>query len=80
MLCILACHEMVHIQSNAKPKQKSKMNASASGPPHKRTKTESVDQHYYPNKIPDTADDEESDERNRTLLKDELSLSQTQRL
>ena len=38
-----------------------------------RAKTESADQHYYPNKIPDTADDEESDVRNRTLLKDELS-------
>lgn len=55
--------------------KKSTKDASGAGaaPPRKRIKVERSDQHYYPLEIPETADDEESNERNQHLLKDELA-------
>ena len=42
-------------------------------PPRKRQKASNNAHHFYPQAIPETADDDESHERNFGLLKDELS-------
>lgn len=54
-------------------KKSSKDASGTSAPARKRIKVERNDQHYYPLEIPETADDEESNERNKRRLKDELA-------
>ena len=54
-------------------KNTAKDTSGTSGPPRKRIKIERNDQHYYPLEIPETANDGESNERNKSLLKDELT-------